>query len=139
MMKLALSFVALLACNCPAVAAAELSDMRTGTFQGIWCGYQAEFRVRSKEQGEWIFHGHVFFPEYDQQDELWIEQYSDQSLRMTRTLGQGSGATGKKQMAQTLPPKLNNSDNGSYALYQSEFTGGIDCEGRRTRMLVPKG
>lgn len=140
-MKCNLFFAPILAVTVTATAsaAAELSDMRPGTFAGIWCGYQAEFRVSSQESGKWIFHGTVFFPEYDQADELWIEQYDDQSLRMTRTLGDNTGAKGRKQMTQTRPPLLRSGNNGDYALYESESTGGIDCENRKTRMMVPRG
>lgn len=138
-MKIALALASILLATSTASFAAELSDMRRGTFSGIWCGYQAEFRVTSQDSGTWIFRGTVFFPEYDQADELFIEQYSDQSLRMTRTLGANTGAEGRKQMAQTHPPQLNSGGNGDYALYESESTGGIDCENRRTRITVPRG
>ena len=109
--------------------AAELSDLRTGTFHGKWCGYTAIYKLKQRQGDKWVFTGKIEFPGYPGEDTFWVEQYEDNSLRMVRTLGPRSGAEGKKQSAQTFPPDLRASEDGStYAYYKAESHGGIDCE-----------
>ena len=68
-------------------------------------------------------------------DELWVEQYQDNSLRMIRTL-QGT-ETGQTQTVQTNPPQEKVSDDGAhYALFTSNRGYGIGCDGTASSMIV---
>lgn len=114
------------------IARAASSDMITGVFKGTWCGYRATFNVDWKEDGKWIFHGTLYFPDYHQTDELWIEQYDDDSLRMSRTL-----PGGRKQSAQVPPPVDHPGADGGFWQFSTKQTGGPDCNKKRTAFSIP--
>ena len=75
-----------------APARADTTDQHTGSSSGIWCGYGVTFGIDSREPGDrWVFDGTIYFANFKQYDRLWIEQYTDNSLRMIRYLS-GPGA-----------------------------------------------
>jgi hypothetical protein len=117
------------------VARAQSADLRLGTFGREWCGYAAAFNIESKEPDRWVFHGHVSFAHFPDVDELWIEQYEDDSLRMIRYLS--GSQTGMVQTVQTHPPKfLKNSVN-----FEKVTSYGPDCEGaaKGAELALPDG
>jgi hypothetical protein len=115
--------------TCPPLAHADPNDMRTGVFKGYWCGYSAEYHVDSKDDGDrWVFHGRLTFYEYPGlADELWIEQYGNNAMRMIRYLsGEQEGAT---QVVETLPPVPPSAGERKGVVYRRDFSHGVDCEG----------
>ena len=66
---------ALLALLGPAASASAAAlDMRTGSFDGHWCGLSARFDIESREGSTWVFHGHVLIGPTGRYDPVWIEQ-----------------------------------------------------------------
>jgi len=109
-------------------------DLQVGTYSGTWCNYAAKFHIESREGTDWIFRGHILIKKTGQYDNLWIEQYQDNSLRMIRYL---TGAhSGQTQVVQTYPPEKK-LIRGSYRLV---FTGkagyGIGCGGTSTTLFT---
>lgn len=111
-----------------ALADDGVTDLHTGSFDATWCNYKATIDIESKESGKWVFHGHIRIKQTDQYDEMWVEQYGDNSLRMIRYLeGTESGQT---QVVQTNPPQEKVSKNGAhYALFTSQRGYGNGCDG----------
>ncbi|WP_375449393.1 hypothetical protein [uncultured Devosia sp.] len=111
------------------------SDLKTGQYEGTWCGYSAVFDIAVKERRRWVFHGKIVFPTYDNlADELWIEQYEDQSLRMIRYLsGTQEGWT---QVIQTFAPEMHGSEAGYAPTFTVERANGPDCEGKPTQFTA---
>jgi hypothetical protein len=117
------------------VALADVPDLHTGSFDGRWCNYDATVNIESKETGKWVFHGHILIKATGQFDELWVEQYDDNSLRMIRSL-QGT-ETGQTQVVQTNPPQEKVDGNGAhYALFTSQRGYGIGCDGTQSSFYV---
>jgi hypothetical protein len=97
-------------------------DMRTGSFPGMWCDFHARFDLDRRDAGgRWIFEGRILIVETGEYDPLWIEQYSDNSLRIIRYL-QGSNL-GLTQVVQTNPP-FERFENGVLMTWFSTNDGG---------------
>lgn len=128
----AIGAVATLLATSPVAHAAD-GDLRLGTFDGVWCGYGATFHIERQDANSWVFHGHVSFDEHPDFDELWIEQYEDNSLRMIRYLS--GEATGMTQTVQTHPPDFQVSG----VAFTKQQSYGPDCEapGDGQRIFLP--
>lgn len=117
---------------------AAIGDFRVGTYTGTWCGVQnVQFNITSREGNDWIFDGTIFFPGYNQYDPVRIEQYSDNSLHMVRSLtGPGAGQT---QTVDTYAPTLRDDGRGRYSYYASQSSSSPDCQGLNdTFLAVPE-
>ncbi|MGE0846257.1 MAG: hypothetical protein AB7L41_08300 [Flavobacteriaceae bacterium] len=100
-------------------AKAAEGDMKTGTFEGYWCGAPAVFEVTRQLSGQWVFEGKILIRDTGQYDTLRIEQYSDNSLQIVRRLS--GGDSGKRQWVVTNPPELRKKDGRSFVRF---FAGG---------------
>ena len=90
-------------CSPRTVAVADTADMHLGT-NGTWCNYPARFDIQNRDGDSWVFHGRILIKETGQYDELWLEQYDNNSPRMIRYLGGDTTETGDVQTVQTAPP-----------------------------------
>lgn len=84
------------------LAAAGGVDLKVGSHPGYFCGYQVRYDIETQEPGRWVFHGKIWIRATGEYDPLWIEQYSNNSLRVIRYL-QGANL-GLTQVVQTNPP-----------------------------------
>lgn len=128
---LALGVVLLAASGGASLAENRDADVRIGSYKGTWCGYPAIISIESKEKKKWVFHGSLIFPTYNNlSDELWVEQYGDDSLRMIRYLsGTQQGLT---QVVQTKIPVMYNIGGVQTPHFTVERADGPDCEGKPT-------
>lgn len=108
-------------------AAAAGFDMRTGSFEGAWCGHTSRFDIESREGNTWVFHGRILIHSTGEYDPLWIEQYADNSLRVIRYL-QGANR-GLTQVVQTHPPRENFSGGVLLTVFEESYHGGFGCSG----------
>ncbi|MCW5719377.1 MAG: hypothetical protein KIS68_16285 [Bauldia sp.] len=139
-MRRAVALAVLVICAFTLPSAAAQGDMRLGSFTALWCNYNARIDIQSREGTSWIFHGRILIEATGQYDRIWIEQYSDNSLRMVRYLeGANAGAT---QTIQTHPPQtsvLPNRGPGLFTTFASERDYGFGCEGTRSWIIIPEG
>ena len=110
------------------VAAAGSNDFRMGGFNGMWCGYQANFSIERQDSGKWVFHGHIMFPKYPQYQDVYdtfdVEQRSNDSLIMVRHLAGG----GYQRVFTGVPDR-----GGLFAGVRAE---GPDCVGKETEFWL---
>lgn len=118
-------------------ARAAIGDFRVGSFGGTWCNSTARFDIDSREGGRWIFHGRVLIVSTGEYDQLWVEQYSDNSLRIIRYLSGGN--TGRTQVVQTSPPSLLIVNGQQISRYHTVGGEGLGCSaGAATWIDVPE-
>lgn len=111
----------------PGVAAADgVTDMRLGNFFAIWCNYDAHLNVESRDGDSWVFHGHIQIDRTGQVDELFVEQYEDNSLRIVRYLS--GPEAGQVQTIQTHPPQVKMIGGRQTAEFDSKNSYGVGCE-----------
>ncbi len=79
-------------------------DLRTGTFQGNWCGFPAEFNITKKFGKTWFFEGTLFIPRTKQLDKITIEQRADNHLIIRRHLS--GSRDGQYQVLVTHRPEM---------------------------------
>ena len=106
-------------------AGAAEGDMKTGTFEGVFCGAPAVFEVTKQLSGQWVFEGKILIRDTGQYDKLRIEQYSDNSLQIVRRLS--GGDSGKRQWAVTNPPELRKKDGRTYVRFYAGTGKGVGC------------
>lgn len=121
----------ILAVLVPASTAVAGTDFLTGRFPGKWCNYDARFDIETQDAGTWVFHGRINILATGEYDPVWIEQYSDNSLRIIRYL-QGANL-GRTQVSQTYPPQTNVNNN----VYYGQAGYGMGCEGTETILITP--
>lgn len=114
-------------------ASAAIGDFRTGSFSGYWCSYDARFDIQSRDGNTWVFHGRLFLSATNQYDELWVEQYSDNSLRIIRYLsGQYQGQT---QVIQTFSPEQVIIGGVVMSAFSASSTAGPGCPSDTTTWI----
>jgi hypothetical protein len=76
----------------PQLCEAAEHDLRTGSFEGNWCGMAARFDITNKIGSSWRFEGKILIIPTGQYDRITIEQFADNSLEIRRSLsGQFAG------------------------------------------------
>lgn len=113
------------------------NDLLVGSYEGTWCNYKARFEIETREQNRWVFHGNILIHQTGQLDPLWIEQYSDNSLRIIRYL-QGP-RHGQTQVVQTYPPETHVRRGRTYHVFRSQSSHGYGCSGTATEMWMRGG
>lgn len=108
-------------------------DMRTGSFEGWFCGAPATFEVHEKYPDAWVFRGSILIRDTGEYDAIRIDQFDDNSLRITREL---SGANfGSKQSVETDPPVI---EEGNVVFYSGGGRGpGCNNAGANTALRIP--
>lgn len=126
----------LFACFAAQDAAAE-GDLKSGTFNGRFCGVPARFEVTWRNNGTWLFDGRILIRDTGEYDRLLIEQYNDNSLKIVRYLGGHN--TGKRQWAFTGPPAMKLVNGIRYLHFTASRGNGVACKnaGASTEMWVP--
>src|SRR5262245_39603060 len=98
-------------------------DLRTGTFQGNWCGFDAQFEITKERKNDaWTFDGKILIKATGQYDKMTVVQNADNSLRIVRHL---SGArSGTNQWVDTYPPETVRSNGKYYVRFTVKSAGG---------------
>jgi hypothetical protein len=109
-----------------AVAAAdEVTDIHYGSFFARWCEYDAWLNLEHRDGDSWVFHGHIRIEKTGQFDELFVEQYDDNSLRIIRYLS--GPEAGQIQTIQTYPPQVKMIGGKQTAVFSAKSSDGPGC------------
>ena len=119
----------------PQAARADIGDMRTGVYGTVWCGYQAEFNVTSRDGDSWVFHGQVHIKATGEWDEIRLEQMDGNALQIDRYLtGEFVGVV---QSVRTFGPRHVERSGRLYSEFESRSSSGYGCAGTSTTLFGP--
>jgi hypothetical protein len=76
-------------------------DLRVGSFEGNWCGYECRFDITERIGNKWEFKGMILIKKTGEYDKIQVKQYADNHLMILRTVK----VKGTSQRVDTHPPK----------------------------------